>query len=216
MKKTIFIIFLLVIFLSACVSAQPDIHTQNTAMAIAQTSIVQTKTALPTITSIFTPTAPVIVPTYSPYPTQTPIFIITPNAIQVKRWKEYQNELAKLVLSHPGGEYLFYESALCEWDILGYEDEKLFVWAECAYDIWGRGPAVIFLETNGSIKDVEYAFSGYGRNTVIEDLFPPEIQVKIYSYFSSARSQEMIEHIKYRFSYPDEPPLIVLLNPLIP
>lgn len=203
---------LLCLFLFACIS-NPQIsgETSSTAIAFVQTSIFLTQTITPT--SFLTPIVTIESPTLIPTPTQNSILIITPDASQVKKWKEYQSELAKLVLSHPGGEYPFYEDTLCEWDILGHDDGKLYVWAECAYNAWGRGPAVIYVETDGSIKGVEYAFPGYGRDNVIKELFPLDVQLKIYSYFSSARSQEMIEHIKYRFMHPEEPPLIVLLNP---
>lgn len=201
---------LILLLVNACVSnnnIKDDI--QSTAM----TSIVQTQTTQPTRTPTFTVTIQAIA-TYSSLPpaTQFPIAIITPDIEHVKRWKEYQSELAKLVLSHPGGEYSLYEYALCEWDILGNEGDKLYVWAECGYDAWGNGPAVIYLDADSSIKDVEYAFPQYGRDEVIKKLFTPDVQVKIYMYFSSSRSREMVEHINYRFLHPEEPPLIVLLN----
>lgn len=208
-------IILVLLFVNSCVSNKPNQDIQSTAMAFVQTSIVQTQTAQPTITLNFTATATMVIPTTSPLSTQPPIFIITPNAVQVERWREYQTELAKLVLSHQGAEYPFYESALCEWDILGQSDQKIYVWAECAGNSWGRGPAVVYLEADGSIKNVDYAFPGYGRDDVIQKLFPVDVQSKIYLYFSSFRSQEMVEHIEYRYLHPEEPPLIVLLNPLI-
>ena len=148
----------------------------------------------------------------TPLATQPTIPILTPHAIQVERWKEYEDELAKLVLAnHSSQEFPFYESALCEWDILGRSGQDIYVWAECAAPgSGGRGPAVIYLEEDGSIRDVIYAFPSPSRDVTISRLFPEDIQAKIYTYFSSERSQEMGRHLMYRLTHPEEPPLIVL------
>jgi hypothetical protein len=52
--------------------------------------------------------------------------MITPDPVQVERWKEYQTELAKSLLS-----FLPPEEVLCEWEILGRSDQKVYVWAVC-------------------------------------------------------------------------------------
>ena len=90
------------------------------------TSTAVSPTHIPTATLI-----PVTV-TPSPLPTQPTVPVITPDPIQVERWKEYQTELAKLVLAqHSSNEFPFYETALCEWDILGRSDQEVYVWAMC-------------------------------------------------------------------------------------
>jgi len=154
--------------------------------------------ALPTATSIPTTVSPTPVPTSTfmpatdiptPLPTQPTIPIITPDSIQVERWQEYQTELAKLVLAnHSSQEFPYYESALCEWDILGRSGQDIYVWAECvAPGSGGRGPAVIYLEDDGSIRDVIYAFPSPARDVTISSLFPEAIQAKIYTYFWLSR-----------------------------
>jgi hypothetical protein len=199
MKKTLFITVLTTV-LVACAPA---------------TTPVPTETPIPT----FTPVPPTSTPTLdfalvpaTIMPTQTPIPFITPDAIQVERWKEYQAELAKLVLAnHSSQKFPFYKTALCEWDILGRSNQEVYVWAECTFPgTSGRGPAVIYLEVNGSIRDVKYAFPGPSRDVTISRLFPEDIQAKIYAYFSSAWSKELGRHLTYRLTHPEEPPLIVL------
>jgi hypothetical protein len=92
--------------------------------------------ALPTQTPFPTVVSPTPVPTSalipvtvtpSPLPTQPIIPMITPDAIQVKRWKEYENALAKSILS-----FLPPKEVLCEWEILGRSEQEVYVWATCA------------------------------------------------------------------------------------
>ncbi len=105
--------------LAACAPAQPTMtDVQNTAIAIVQTSIALTQTALPTST----PPPPTLTPTLTPTAFSTPSLvptlalpIFTPDAIQLERWREYQDELAKTHLAEAYGTTY---GALCEWDIL--------------------------------------------------------------------------------------------------
>ena len=63
--------------------------------------------------------------TPSPLPTQPTIPFITPNPIQVERWKEYEDALAREPLFNEG------LSVLCEWEILGKSEMEVYVWASC-------------------------------------------------------------------------------------
>ena len=101
--------------------------------------------------------------TPSPLPTQLTIPIITPDHIQVEKWKEYQTELARVILpANPeiGNDPVIYKTALCEWDILGQSGQKVIhifwcvgVTAKGNRDI--RKPAIIYLEPDGSIQKVK-------------------------------------------------------------
>jgi hypothetical protein len=94
MKTKIMIAFL-VITLAACAPAQTNTtDIQNKAVAIVQTGVALTQTGMPT-----------------PAPPTIPI--ITPDAIQLERWKEYQTELAKSILPYDPSPIV-----LCEWAIL--------------------------------------------------------------------------------------------------
>jgi hypothetical protein len=187
---------------------------QNTANTAAWTYVALTQTAMPTATpppSTFTPTAlPTPTTTPSPEPIQPPVPILTPDAIQVERWREYQTELAKLVLSDSGVANPIYADALCEWDILGRSGQEVYVWAVCGnFNSRGEGPAVIYLETDGSIQKVIAAgFKGLNYNL---DLFPVDVQAKINLYlYGSERAGKMRTYLEYRLTHPEEPPLIVL------
>jgi hypothetical protein len=169
-----------------------------------------TSTAVPPTRVPIATSIPITV-TPSPLPTEPIIPVLTPDAIQVERWKEYEDELAKLVLSDSGAEFPRYKDALCEWDILGRAGDEVYVWAQCFVPGTGeRGPALIDVEADGSTRDVKYAFPSSSRDVTIRKLFPADVQAKIYLYFSSERSQEMGRHLIYRLTHPEEPPLIVL------
>jgi hypothetical protein len=171
---------------------------QNTALAMARTGIALTQTAMPTATPTNTPTA---LPTATTTPTLEPTFpsppIFTPDAIQVKRWKEYQTELAKALFLHAlknwtGTDPEMYKdvNVICEWDILGQSGEELYVWAECItgdeLDL-AENPSVVYLEQDGSIKKVYVAEAGTDRLTQLAaydlHLFPIDVQKKLCFYY---------------------------------
>ena len=212
MKKALFAA-LLVVILTACAPAPPTTDVQNTAIAIVQTGVALTQTALPTATPTFTPTAtPTALPTFSPVPTLVrPIF--TPDAIQLERWQEYQTKLAE-ALNTPIG-------SLCEWDILGRSGQEVYVWAYCinenyAYD---HRPAEIHLNTDGSIQEIKAAryWMGYGDIESNEkELFPKDIIEKLYFYKGffelTGRPEELKKYLHYRLANPGTLPWVVLLG----
>jgi hypothetical protein len=165
--------------------------------------------------------APVSTPTL--LPTQPPISILTPDAIQVEHWREYQAELAKVVLAgyspDLGYDPDLYKYALCEWDILGRSGQEVYVWVLCAIQGGGngRGPAVIHLDPNGTIQSVKVA--GYDGPFYDLGLFPEDVQEKLDIYisppFSGGRLLEMGSRLDYRLIHPEEPPLIVLSDALV-
>jgi hypothetical protein len=173
-------------------------------------------TAVDTLPLTFTPTETSIYPTPSLIPTQPSIVVLTPNTAQLERWTEYQMELAKLVLSQAGDIYPYYESALCEWDILGNSgQEVVYLWALCSTpDSSAQKPALLHLNLDGSIQDVKVVFSGYSWDSDVQKLFPGNVVEKIHLYSSaplfSGRPFEMQQHIQYREKHPEVPPLIVL------
>lgn len=155
--------------------------------------------------SLLTPTATLEVmftSTPSPMPAQPTIAVLTPDSAQLERWKEYQSALAK--------SFSFSQSelTLCEWDILGQTNQKVYVWAVCE----GQGgssvsaPAVIHLGTNGAIQYVE---NPRHWSSDLPKMFPTDIQQK-FDYYHFGRAKELLAHIAWRRMHPDEPPLIVL------
>ena len=194
----------LFIFLAAC-------GKQMNAMSI--------QTPIPTLvspTSVPTPTLKPVTLIPSPLPTQPTIAVFTPDPIQVERWKDYQTELAKLVLAqHAGNEVLLDETALCEWDILGRSDQEVYVWAMCSSPHSGDiKPALIHLMPDGSIQKVEVPFHGSNWEFTIRKLFSSDVREKIDAYFISSssntgRAEELRIHLQYRLTHPEVPPLIV-------
>ncbi len=132
--------------------------------------------------------------------------MITPDPIQVERWKEYETALAKSFLS-----YLPPKEVLCEWEILGRSAQEVYVWAVC------EGPtgsssvstaSVIHLEADGSIQNVETLGLDLNYSSGIL-MFPADVQEK-FDYYHFGRVEKMSEHLDWRRIHPEEPPLIVL------
>lgn len=153
----------------------------------------------------------------SPLPTEPTIPILTPDAIQVERWKEYQTALAKSFFS-----YLPPEEVKCEWDNLGRSDQEVYLWAVCmsikpfgttseGRDIFSSSstPAVIHLGEDGAVQSVEIPGAGSEYGPDIRRMFPPDVREK-FDQYPAGRAGEMSKHIEWRRTHPEEPPLIVL------
>ncbi len=196
--------------LAACAPAQPSVSAiQTEAMVMAQVSIALTQTALPTATlppPTVMPTATATLILYTPTPMQPPFLpIMTPDAYQVEHWKEYQDALAKRFIF---SDYVPY--ALCEWDILGRANQEVYVWAVCAAPSYQSTEfAVIHLAANATIQSVDYPYHGDWENNV-RKMFPSDVQERMTSYDAYGIAQEMLNHIDWRRTHPDEPPLIML------
>jgi hypothetical protein len=184
-----------------------------------------TETPIPTVaspapvpTSTFIPVTDIPTPLPTPLPTLPIIPMITPDAIQVERWKEYEDALARTLLS-----FLPREEVICEWDILGRSDQKVYVWAVCT-NIISSGtspisgteifsspsiPAVIHLGEDGSVQSVEIPGAGSDYARDISRMFPLDVQEE-FNRYHFGRAREMLEHAAWRRTHPEEPPLIVL------
>ena len=156
---------------------------------------------MPTVTPTTNPTA---TPTSNP-PTVTPASTAT---IQIEKWMEYEQALAKVILPTPKG--------ICEWEILGHNNQEVYVWAICQVSYKGAAaslPAVIQIGSDGSIEEVQIPGDGTHYAIDIRKMFPQEIQDKIFD--QSAGLGEMWSHIELRQVNP-EPPLIVLTGVTLP
>ena len=206
--KTQTIIVLLTLTLAACAPGTST-PTETPHSSATSTPLPPTSTATLEVTPTFVPATPI--------PTLEPPLILTPDAIQVERWQEYQTELIKVVLSGYDDPTL-YKHSLCEWDILGRSGQEVYVWAYCATGGGGSGshPAVIHLNVDGTIQNVEAALYGYSRDSVIQELFPADVRDKIYMYYFpsvpyTGRPEVLRKHLHYRREHPEELPLVVLL-----
>jgi hypothetical protein len=217
-KPTYYFWIILLALLTACGTApQSDEMTkvQNAALAMARTGVALTQTAMPTSTlppPTFTPTATIVYPISTPIPTQPPIPIFTPDAIQVERWKEYENALAKALVRSS----FIPDQFLCEWEILGRSAQEVYVWMTCASifsaEVVGDTLAVIHIGTDGTVQIVEtpaWPLDGvfnWGAN--IRRMFPLYVQER---YFSGLiHFQELKDHLLWRLERLEEPPLVVL------
>jgi hypothetical protein len=180
-----------------------------------QTAILPTDTLVPTAlpTSIPTTVVPTSTPipvtvTPSPLPTDPVFPVITPDSIQIQRWNEYEDALAKAFFGsfEP-------EDVVCEWEILGRADQEVYVYAYCsgiysATPSAGSIPTVIHLRPDGSVQSAEIPGAGTDYGKDIRRMFPLDIQERIFSNLISF--QGMTDRIRWRRGHPDEPPLIIL------
>ena len=142
--------------------------------------------------------------TASPQPTIAGV--MTPDAVQVEKWKEYEIALAKAVFNVEVP-----KDVLCEWVILGQSGQEVYVWVVCR-DQYGGGslPAVIYLESNGSIQNVKTPQSiQKDYLDAIHKLFPEDVRKK-FGYYESGGVEGLLKHLEMRREHPEEPPLIVL------
>lgn len=179
----------LIAFLAACASTPAEKSTPTVTSSPASA----TPSGTPEVVGTLIP---------SPLPLTPTVPVIMPDAMQVQRWKEYQSALAK--------SFSFSQSELplCDWDILGQSDQKIYVWAVCA-GLRGSGvsaPAVIHLGADGSIQKVE---NPRHWDSDIPRMFPIDIQAK-FAYYNFGRAGVLSAHIARRRTHPEEPPLIVL------
>jgi hypothetical protein len=190
---------LLFFYLAACAPVVTPISTEH----LIPSAVAPTSTPTVGIPSIATP---------SPMPTQPSISMITPDAIQVERWKEYETALAKTIFpsSFIPGKFL------CEWEILGQAGQEEYVWVKCTsiflvgveLYLQGEIPAVIHVRTDGSIQSVEFPGGGTDYARDIRRMFPPYAYERYFSRLINF--QELIDHLHWRREHPEEPPLVVL------
>ena len=214
-----FSVILIVLLVGACGPILPGQGRNETA-----TSAPIFTPVPPTTTQTSTPSVIAVTVTPSPLPTLPIIPVITPDPIQVDRWKEYQDALA-MALFPPNINPDSPDKFLCEWEILGQSDAELYIWAVCmsitpfgttaeGKEIFSSSstPVVIHLGTNGFIQEVKVP--GPGTNDH-DKMFPISIQER-FGYFRLGRAGEMSEHLDWRRDHPDEPPLIVLNAAIAP
>src|SRR5688572_22099369 len=161
--------------------------------------------------------------TPSPLPTQPTILMITPDSIQVERWKEYEDTLATALFPpkyNPRSPGEFF----CEWEILGQSNQEVYVWTVCM-SIFSAGvntglpyqssmPVVIYVGADGVVQSVEIPGGGSDYAADIRQMFPPDAQEKYFDGLIHFR--ELTDHLNWRREHPEEPPLIVLSATLTP
>lgn len=122
------------------------------------------------------------------------------------RWKKYQAALASRFLPSQTGD----PPGLCEWQILGHRDQKIFVWALCQESGKPDGaavsaPAVLHLHPEGPIRRVEMPGDGESYSSDVRRMFPEEYQEIIFKH--QIDTEKMWDHLQLRQKHP-QPPLI--------
>jgi len=88
------------------------------------------------------------------------------------RWVAYERALSQVFLDSVHG--------WCEWEIWGQKENEVYVWALCqANNSVGTAisaPALIRLEKDGTIAEVEMPEEGFGN---LSELFPEDVLAKI-------------------------------------
>jgi hypothetical protein len=159
----------------------------------------------------------IVLSSMSVQPTQAIIPLVTPDPAQVENWREYQTAIADNFWPHS-----IQGEVLCEWEILGSFEEdlqilrryekKIYVWAICgpsdAPFSTTESLAVIGLAKDGLIQSVKSPYDEIGPLLQkINAMFPQDVQSR---YFSGLiHFQELVDHLRWRRVYRDDPPLIV-------
>lgn len=122
-----------------------------------------------------------LTPAIDPLVTSTPIPSRTLSA-DAPRWILYERALSYVFLGPPGKTFPDMSSnhGLCEWEIWGQKENEVYVWALCqaetAIGTATSAPAVIRLEKDGTILEVEMPNEGFGN---LKELFPEDVLAKI-------------------------------------
>lgn len=223
MKTRVISIVFFMILLAACTPASIAASTATT--------IAPTTTLVPTLTDTSVPPTPTPESTLPPatlIPTRTPLrFLLTPDAIQVAHWQDYQAALIKVVMAgyikNAGKSASLYDYASCEWDILGRASQKVYVWAYCGFagDETSNTPVVITLNADGSIQKMEAPRrqSEEAWNAEVRKMFPADVleTFDLYQGYSMfhGRIRELMDHLKSRETS-GGPPLNVLSATPVP
>ena len=183
--------------------------------------------SIPTPTATLIPASPTPVPpTASPTTILLPIFVtpsaqptqpvipvtITPNPAQMERWKKYEEAMAKAMFrtTFIPGEFL------CEWEILGQVDREVYIYAVCmsissiestGLPFHAEMPLTVHLEADEAIQRVEIPGGGSNYASDIREMFPPYARDRYFNRLISF--QTLTDHLKWRRTHPEEPPLIV-------
>lgn len=142
----------------------------------------------------------------------SPTITAAPTATSEPRWRSYEKALAKAVVAE--------EDGLCEWEILGTSANEVYVWADCKVrgpiETAGSGPAVIYLGESNEIEKVSLPRDGisfYSKD--IRDLFPVDVQEKIFNPGYNVNAEKAMKHIDERLKS-NGPPLISISGTPLP
>lgn len=149
-------------------------------------------------------------------PQESTFEVIPMEPKELQHWQEYEQALGDTMFAR-----LNFSDVLCEWQPVGREEGKLFLWAVCsghdptkhgALNTFGQ-PVVIFFKEDGSVERVGTAENTPGTwQDVNATLYPLEIRAK---FDHVPYTDELFQHLKERRQTP-QPPWIVLYATSMP
>lgn len=201
MPKRNFCVFL-ILFLSACAPAIAPTPTLPPHPSTATPSPIVTNTPPPPTATASASPSPRLEMSPSPRPTIN--VVMTPDSVQIERWKDYEAALGKVILKVA-------EPSLCEWEILGRTVQEIYVWAVCTSispigngDLYygGSMPAAIHIGADGVIQNVEIPIhGGSGYSEDIRQIFPPDVQERYFNKLINI--QALTDHLHWRQEHPE-------------
>ncbi len=106
---------------------------------------------------------------------------------------------------------------VCEWDLLGRAEKEIYVWAMCAghfiHSPAISEPAAIYVDDAGHIRDVKFPSDGIDYAKSIRELFPPDVQKKIFHHYQLGPSVTVGERVRRRLQ---KTPVIPVFTPAPP
>jgi len=152
-----------------------------------------------------TAVSPSATPPAAPITTQTSV-IPTPTRTQptsIPAWSQAEASLSASILGTSGGK--------CEWEVWGWLEEKVYVWALCQA---GPGlessaasvPAVVWVRQDQSIQNVEIPGDGTAYGLSIRRMFPPALQARVFDHNFDVKAAE--ERLAARWKDAALPPRI--------
>jgi hypothetical protein len=131
-------------------------------------------------------------------------------------WRKYEYALAAAMLGPDSYPSRTLGNSLCEWEIYGRTQDKVYVYALCQDATSDQGsaasaPAVVHLNPDGSIGPVDLPQDGSNYGPSIQAMFPRDLWDKVMHGTPTFTfdAQAAMEHIVSRRPYPGTPPKIV-------
>ena len=142
------------------------------------------------------------------------VSFVTPYPAMFAHWKKFEAALTAKLL-----EWVPPDKRLCEWVLLGVSETApmQYIWVVCMEQPKPDGlfavvsiPVRVHLDSDGNVKKLEIPGPGANYGPSIRQLFPKDVQEKIFNFQAWLDVEQLKAHLIYRFEHPETPPLIVL------
>ncbi len=142
----------------------------------------------------------------SPTLTQTVPTPTESKPITSPEWGGVESSLSKAML-------VGQENGKCEWEVLGWMNQEVYVWAFCLggpgeHSIGMSAPAVLHIQQDHSIQNIDLPDDGSGYPISIRRLFPPSIQERVFKHDFDVEAAKT--HLATRWKDPSLAPAIYI------